>query len=119
MLPETGDTGGGKFLHYWTEHGGLAQQGYPISEECTEVSDLNGKPYLVQYFERAVFELHPENAGTPYEVLLSQLGTVRFRVAYNPDGTPKSAHAIPASTAMFRGNTQHTGLYDTAGVQQF
>ena len=61
---------------YWKAHGGLAQQGYPISDEFTEVSDLNGKPYTVQYFERAVFELHPENAGTPYEVLLSQLGHV-------------------------------------------
>jgi hypothetical protein len=25
-----------------------------------------------------VFELHPENAGTPYEVLLSQLGTFEY-----------------------------------------
>jgi hypothetical protein len=28
----------------------------------------------VQYFERAVFEYHPENAGTPYTVLLRLLG---------------------------------------------
>jgi hypothetical protein len=28
----------------------------------------------VQYFERARFELHPENAGTPYEILLGHLG---------------------------------------------
>ena len=27
-----------------------------------------------QYFERARFEYHPENAGTPYEVLLGQFG---------------------------------------------
>ena len=32
----------------------------------------------MQYFERAVFEWHPEYAGTPYEVLLSQLGTFKF-----------------------------------------
>jgi len=76
---QTGKTMGGKFRQYWESHGGLAQQGYPISEEFTEVSDLNGKPYLVQYFERAVFELHTENAGTQYEVLLSQLGTFRYR----------------------------------------
>jgi glucose/arabinose dehydrogenase len=79
---QTGKTMGGKFRQYWESHGGLAQQGYPISEEFTEVSDLNGKPYLVQYFERAVFELHPENAGTQYEVLLSQLGTFRYREKY-------------------------------------
>ncbi len=29
---------------------------------------------LTQYFERAVFEHHPENAGTEYEVLLRRLG---------------------------------------------
>ena len=61
--------------------GGLTQQGYPISEEFTEISPLDGKPYLVQYFERAVFEYHPENKA-PYDVLLSQLGTLRYRDKY-------------------------------------
>ena len=82
LVPETGKRLGGKFLQYWQQHGGLLQQGYPISDEFTEVSDLNGKPYTVQYFERAVFEYHPENAGTPYEVLLSQLGTFWYREKY-------------------------------------
>jgi beta propeller repeat protein len=79
---ETGKRLGGKFLDYWNRNGGLAQQGFPISDEFTEVSDLDGKPYTVQYFERAVFELHPENAGTPYEVLLSQLGRFQLRAKY-------------------------------------
>lgn len=79
---QTGHTLGGKFRSYWESHGGLAQQGYPISEEFTEVSPLDGKSYTVQYFERAVFELHPEYAGTPYEVLLSQLGTFRYKAKY-------------------------------------
>ena len=79
---ETGKTMGGKFREYWEKNGGLAQQGYPISEEFMEVSDLDGKPYLVQYFERAVFEYHPENTGTQYEVLLSQLGTFRYKDKY-------------------------------------
>src|SRR3954447_15796132 len=81
-FPETRHTVQGKFWQYWQSHGALAQQGYPISDEFVEVSDLNGKPYTVQYFERAVFELHPENVGTPYEVLLSQLGTFRLREKY-------------------------------------
>jgi len=68
----------GAFREYWEQHGGLAQQGYPISGEFTEVSGLNGKPYTVQYFERAVFEAHPENQP-PYDVLLSQLGALRYR----------------------------------------
>jgi hypothetical protein len=36
----------------------------------------------VQYFERAVFEYHAENAGTEYEVQLSQLGTFRYQQKY-------------------------------------
>jgi acetyl esterase/lipase len=75
---ETGHRLGGWFLDYWQAHGGLLQQGFPLSDEFTEVSDFDGQPYTVQYFERAVFELHPENAGTPYAVLLAHLGTLAF-----------------------------------------
>ena len=78
MYKETGHTVGGKFLTYWQEHGGVAQQGFPISDEFTEKSDLDGKTYTVQYFERAVFEMHPENQA-PNDVLLSQLGTFELR----------------------------------------
>jgi len=83
---ETGHTVCGRFLDYWQTHGGLAQQGYPISEPFQEVSDLNGQTYTVQYFERAVFEMHPENQP-PNDVLLSQLGTFRFKEKY-PNGAP-------------------------------
>jgi plastocyanin len=74
---ETGKRLGGAFLQYWQQHGGLAQQGFPISDEFEEKSDLNGKVYRVQYFERGVFELHPENKP-PFDVLLSQLGKFRY-----------------------------------------
>src|SRR5689334_11384520 len=40
---QTGHTVCGRFLIYWQQHGGLAQQGYPLSEEFTETSQLNGK----------------------------------------------------------------------------
>lgn len=88
LFHETGKRLGGKFLEYWRAHGGLPQQGYPISDEFQEVSVLDGKTYTVQYFERAVFELHPENAGTPHEVLLSQLGTFRYRARYQSLNIP-------------------------------
>ena len=39
-----------------------------------EKSSTDGSTYPTQHFERARFELHPENAGTPYEVLLGLLG---------------------------------------------
>jgi hypothetical protein len=71
---ETSHNLGGPFLRYWQEHGGLFVNGYPTSEELMEVSPTDGKPYKVQYFERARFEHHPEHAGTPGEVLLGLLG---------------------------------------------
>jgi hypothetical protein len=103
-FPETGQTVCEPFLSYWRNHGGLAQQGYPISAEFTEVSQLNGKPYTVQYFERAVFEKHPENQP-PYDVLLSQLGTYMGRQKY-PAGFPTPGASGPGKIA-----------YSTAGEQ--
>ncbi len=91
---QTGHTVCGKFLAYWQAHGGLAQNGYPLSQEFTETSDLNGKPYMVQYFERAVFELHPENQP-PYDVLLSQLGTYLGHANYAM-GFPAAANVVPS-----------------------
>ncbi len=78
FVPETGHSLSGRFLQYWQATGGLALYGYPISEPLTEPSATDGKPYLVQYFERARFELHPENR-TPYDVLLGLLGRQLFR----------------------------------------
>ncbi|PZS02066.1 MAG: hypothetical protein DLM69_04385 [Candidatus Chloroheliales bacterium] len=85
----TGHTVKGRFLAYWQQHGGLSQFGYPISDEFQERSELNSQTYTVQYFERAVFEFHPENQP-PYDVLLSQLGTFQFRRKYpnSISGTP-------------------------------
>jgi phosphate transport system substrate-binding protein len=77
LFKETGKVVGGKFRTYWEGHGGLAQQGYPISNEFQEKNALDGKTYTVQYFQRAVFELHPENQA-PFDVLLSQLGKFRL-----------------------------------------
>ena len=84
----------GLFYRYWLDNGGLAQQGYPLSDEFDEVSPTNGKTYRVQYFERARFEHHPENAGTAYEVLLGLLGREQFQNRY---GTPRRVtFSLPA-----------------------
>ncbi len=74
-FPETGHNLSGVFKLYWETHGAIAVQGYPISEPLQERSLANGMTYLVQYFERSRMELHPENRGTAYEVLLGTLGT--------------------------------------------
>ncbi|HUS14087.1 MAG TPA: redoxin family protein, partial [Chloroflexia bacterium] len=115
LFAETGKHVGGKFLAYWTAHGGVAQQGYPISEEFQEKSDLDGKTYTVQYFERAVFEAHPEKAA-PYDVLLSQLGTYRYQAQYPVAAKPVLPAPIsanlPSSVALSNGGPapEFTGI---------
>jgi hypothetical protein len=73
-FPEVRHTLSDRFLAYWQKYGGLPMFGYPLSEPFSEVSATDGKTYTVQYFERARFEYHPENAGSFYEVLLGFLG---------------------------------------------
>jgi hypothetical protein len=85
-FPETKQSLAGRFLEYWTLNGGLMQQGYPISPLLEEQSAIDGKTYDVQYFERAVFEMHPENQR-PNDVLLSLLGVLAYRDKY-PNGAP-------------------------------
>lgn len=63
------------FRGFWQGRGGLALFGLPIGEAHLE----NG--LLVQYFERARMELHPELAGTPYEVQLGHLGVQALEAA--------------------------------------
>ncbi|NJN17829.1 MAG: hypothetical protein HC822_16915 [Oscillochloris sp.] len=53
----------------------VALFGLPLSEPQPEV--IQGNTYTAQWFERARFEYHPENAGTQYEVLLGLLGVER------------------------------------------
>lgn len=73
------------FKDYWHSYGrdfgkagidpeeSLALFGYPISEEFTDpVTGLT-----VQYFERAVFEYHPNNPD-PYKVLQMRLGAEKL-----------------------------------------
>jgi hypothetical protein len=62
-----------RFAGFWHAHGGLAAFGYPITGEQQEVSLTNGKPYIVQWFERTRFEWHPENQP-PFNVLLGLMG---------------------------------------------
>jgi len=74
LFPETGHTISSKIADYWQSNSGLTNFGYPLSEPLQEVSQANGKTYTVQYFERTRVELHPENAGTRYELLLGLMG---------------------------------------------
>jgi spore germination protein len=83
----TGHTLSGPFRDYWHSHGlefgdagvsyreSLALFGYPISEEFVDPDT----GLTTQYFERAVFEYHPDNPD-PYKVLLRRLGADRLHM---------------------------------------
>jgi hypothetical protein len=71
--PATKHLIGKSFRSFWKSRGGLEIFGLPIGEAVQE----NG--LLVQYFERARFELHPELVGTPYEVQLGHLGVLALQ----------------------------------------
>jgi hypothetical protein len=74
---ETGHTLRWGFRDYWAANGGLPVFGYPLTEEFGELNTDTGADYTVQFIERQRFEYHPENVGTPYEVLLGRLGAER------------------------------------------
>jgi hypothetical protein len=84
---QTGQAIAAEFRQYWSSHGlnldgrlgytfeeSLALFGLPLTPPLMEVNPTDGKMYLTQHFERARFEYHPENQGTPYVVLLGLLG---------------------------------------------
>lgn len=117
IFPETGHAICKAMESYWRQYGGLAQFGYPISEPSVERSPIDGKEYLVQYFERARFELHPEQKGTPYEVQLGLLGRQFHAVdpavgQNNKPGYryfPETGHNV--SPAFYKYWQDHGGLF--------
>jgi hypothetical protein len=85
FFPETGHSISGPFYDFWRKRGGLKIFGHPISEPLQEISAADGRPYTVQYFERARFEHHPEDMdpfyrqwATDYELRLLSLYEVRL-----------------------------------------
>jgi minor extracellular serine protease Vpr len=86
---ETGHSLCGAFKTYWERHGlefdgrrgssyaeSLALFGMPLGEPRQETNE-DGATVMVQWFERARFEYHPENAA-PYDVLLGRLGSALY-----------------------------------------
>jgi C-terminal peptidase prc len=61
----------------------------------------------VQYFERAVFEYHPENQA-PYDVLLSQLGTTRYKALYAASAVNKHVDTFERVWALVRDRYVYT-----------
>lgn len=112
FFQETGHRACGDILATWrasgleldgkkgkTEAENLALFGLPLNDEMTETLS-DGKQYTVQYFERARFELHPENQP-PYNVLLGLLGNeIRAGAGQSPtpQPTPQPTPPQPAPT---------------------
>ncbi len=97
---QTGHYLGGDFLAYWQANGGLSLFGYPITEEL----DYNGT--TVQYFERAVFEYHPD-APAGWTVELERLGAEQ--TASRSNETPfKALVASNNANTTFFPQTGHT-----------
>jgi hypothetical protein len=72
-FPQVPDCISGRFAQYWRGNGGLAVFGLPLSAAAKQRTGEGPTTYLVQFFERARFELHPKEPR-PYDVLLSRLG---------------------------------------------
>ncbi len=104
---ETGKTVSGLFLAYWNTHGGLAQQGYPITQPFFEINEADGQQYITQYFERARFEYHPEQSNSNFKVLLGLVGREVYQRKQNGGsggggggggGTPPTNTPVPGAT---------------------
>jgi hypothetical protein len=101
---ETGHNACGEILVAWRRSGlefdgragkseaeNLALFGLPLGDPMVET--IEGREYTVQWFERARFELHPENRP-PYNVLFGLLGN-EIRAASAPTPTPEPAYPAP------------------------
>jgi Tol biopolymer transport system component len=82
----------------------LALYGAPLSPVMTEI--IEGRPYESQWFERARFELHPENAP-PYNVLLGRLAAETRDIALEQSG-PRVLF-IGTNFQLYRANPDGSG----------
>lgn len=102
FFPESGHTLSNSFKLFWEARGGLAQFGYPISEEFRAVSPIDGRVYTTQYFERARFEYHPETSAN-YSVVLTPLGLSAAREqGVNTAKVPRGAGVDDYSETLFQ-----------------
>lgn len=86
------------FLAFWKTHGQTAILGLPVSAPFRDDRGL-----IVQYYERAIMEWHPEN-GPEYQVLLTLLGVEQL--GNNPQ---RAAPANPCSgDCEYYTDTGHT-----------
>ena len=89
------------FLDFWKANGGLEILGLPVSQPFVDDRGL-----IVQFYERAIMEWHPENEAR-YQVLLTRLGDTLL--GNRPErSTPPNACAPGATDCAFLAETNHT-----------
>ena len=74
FFSETGHSLCPPFRERWEQLGGMPFVGLPVTEPYPYTNPDTGETYTIQYFERARFEQHPKNAGTPFEIQFGLLG---------------------------------------------
>jgi hypothetical protein len=112
VFNETGHAVCGEILSAWRKNGiqldnkstvseaeSIALFGLPLSGLVTETLN-DGKSYQVQWFERARFEIHPENP-TPYYVLLGLLGNEVTQPAQTTPPAPAPAPVVTGPGSPF------------------
>ncbi len=91
------------FLSGWLARGGLAGPGLPLTRPYAR-QNLTGEWLLVQDFERARLENHPEFAGEPAEILGAPVGRELAATHLQPEHFVASAPCQPAADrACFAG----------------
>jgi len=122
-FPATGHYLSGRFRQYWESNGGLYVFGLPLTSVYDEAS-TDSVVYKTQYFERARFEYHPQNAQ-PYDVLLTLIGNeiVAPRRAERPFAPTPPREEFGYRYAAVTQHNLHGGFLDFwqryGGVQTF
>ena len=102
-FPETSFCIEGRIRTFWEQNGGLPVFGFPIGPQQEQA--VEGRPFVVQWFERARLELHPENPA-PYDVLLGRLGV--DRLAQTDQDWRTFPASVPGSGCRFFAETGHS-----------
>jgi hypothetical protein len=105
-FPDTGHYLAAQFRYAWYGNGGVAQFGFPITKVFDQQSE-DGKSHPTQYLQRAVFEQHDENRGTPFQVLGRRLAALQTaaRAKTDPNFQPVGN---PNDERLWFSQTNHT-----------